>query len=205
MLHRPGGRWEGLSLLQPSTRYGAMQADICPCFRRNLGDESASRPTASLAAAVMPVPLPSPASAPRAGRGRRWGAARRRGLVADLGLTVGHLRRVPLDIGVGGLGLVLLPLLLPPPLLGLDGDEAVGRDAVAAAQLPDGDLAGDVLALEVPVSMPRVDDDRPSGCPGLRPLLAATRGGVTVEVQEDRRTGCPVSCDGTLNIRGILC
>jgi hypothetical protein len=25
------------------------------------------------------------------------------------------------------------------------------------------------------------------------------------EVQEDRRTGCPVSCDGTLNIRGILC
>ena len=69
-------------------------------------------------------------------------------LVGDLGLAVGHALGVVLDVGVGGLGPVLLTLLLPAPLLGLDDDERVGGDAVATAQLSQAHLAGDVLALQ---------------------------------------------------------
>jgi hypothetical protein len=84
----------------------------------------------------------------------------------DLGLTVGLSGRVPLDVGVGDLGPVLLALLRPLVLLGRDGDETVGRDAVLAAELPDGDLAGDVLALNVGEE-PQVDR-LPRGWSGSR-------------------------------------
>jgi hypothetical protein len=64
-----------------------------------------------------------------------------------------------LDEGVGLASAVGLALLGPLPLLGLHGDERVGADAVAAAQLADADLAGNVLALELGEVVALVDDD----------------------------------------------
>ena len=55
------------------------------------------------------------------------------GLVTDPGHAVSPSRRVTRHEGVRLLGLVLLALLGPLELLGLDGDEAVGGDAVIAA------------------------------------------------------------------------
>ena len=55
------------------------------------------------------------------------------GLVMDLGLAVGHPRRVTRHERLRLRGPVLLPLLLPLALLRLDRDEAVGGDAMATA------------------------------------------------------------------------
>jgi len=55
------------------------------------------------------------------------------GLVGDLGLPILQPIRVPLDEGLAGAGLMSRTLLGPLALPRLDGDEAVGGDAVPPA------------------------------------------------------------------------
>jgi len=111
---------------------------------------------------------------------------------ADLGFAGSHAVGMVPDERLRLAGAVGLALGLPVALLGLDDDERVGGDALAAAQLADADLGGDELALEDAVVADLVQGDRlravPASASRVTVCSNGSRRGKWTDAREARRS-----------------